>query len=226
MLSCVRRRSSSPVLRSSRRFEATTGRTYSVALCASLSSPNLSVPFPARRNVTDAKQRYVADVLECLRGCLLDSTTITAFLNEVRVSFAGPVSKGAKRGRTSLRLVGHRSRSKLIVCSNAGSRSDRLSELVVVLESVEFKTIAVTHGLILALFELLSSLLEIAASAQVDIQYAGQLMLATLSKVVENVKVRNPPALFQADLSQPDSGITSDSIRMSPVLDLMRGGFR
>jgi hypothetical protein len=62
-------------------------------------------------------------------------------------------------------------------------------ELVVALETVDYKTIAVTHGLLLALFDLLSTLIEVSTSTQVDIQYAGQLMLATLSKVIENVKV-------------------------------------
>lgn len=58
-----------------------------------------------------------------------------------------------------------------------------------VLETVDFKTVTVTHGLLLALFDLLSTLIDISSSAEVNVQYAGQLMLATLSKVVENVQV-------------------------------------
>ena len=84
-----------------------------------------------------------------------------------------------------------RNKTLLIHSVDSGtSRTDRLSELVVALETVEFKSVAVTHGLILSLFELLSALMEISTSAQIDIQYCGQLMLATLSKVVDNVKVR------------------------------------
>ena len=69
--------------------------------------------------------------------------------------------------------------------------------------------------------------MEISTSAQVDIQYCGQLMLATLSKVVDNVKVSPQFSSIATSLifsfAQPDTGITSDSIRMSPVLDFMRG---
>ena len=89
------------------------------------------------------------------------------------------------------------------LCNRNTLRSDRLSELVVALETVEFKSVAVTHGLILSLFELLSALMEISTSAQIDIQYCGQLMLATLSKVVDNVKVRSDSPWIRFALTLP-----------------------
>lgn len=58
------------------------------------------------------------------------------------------------------------------------------------LESIEFKTVRASHALVLVLFDLLSTLIEISASTQMDIQYSGQLLLSTLSKIIENVTVR------------------------------------
>lgn len=71
----------------------------------------------------------------------------------------------------------------------ASSRSERIPELVVVLETVDFSTITPSHTLVITLFDLLSTVIEISTSAQIDIQYVGQLLLATLSKVIENVSV-------------------------------------
>ena len=154
-------------------------------------------------------------MLLTLRACAPDVSTITAFLNEVKLSIASSVSKGAKRGRTSLDSV--------------ASRAERLPELIVALEAVDFTNVAASHALLLALFDLLSSLIEIAAAAQLDIQYLGQLILGTLAKVIENVQVRPSRLLLQgAELTwteQPSSGVTNDSIRMAPVLDFMRCSF-
>lgn len=146
-------------------------------------------------------QRVSGEVLACLRKMKLDVNTITSFLNEIRMSMSSPVSKSAKRGRTSLGGAAS-------APASIAARTERLAELVVVLESTEFAEIAVSHGFLLALFELLSTLIEIPASAQADIQYPGQLMLSALSKTVAHV--------------EPTSGVTGDSIRMAPVLDLMR----
>ncbi|KAK4702660.1 U3 small nucleolar RNA-associated protein 10, partial [Phenoliferia sp. Uapishka_3] len=146
------------------------------------------------RLATTAESAVTPNVLLTLRACKPDVETVTSFLNEVKLSVATPVAKGAKRGRTSLDSV--------------SSRSERLPELIVALEAVDFTNVAASHGLLLALFDLLSSLIEISAAAQLDIQYLGQLILTTLSKVIENV--------------QPSSGVTNDSIRMAPVLDFMR----
>lgn len=141
-------------------------------------------------------------MLACIRQVKLDVTTLTAFLGEVRTSMSSPISKGAKRGRTSI------GGSSTVAAATAAGRIERLPELVVVLESIEFANVTVSHGLLLTLFELLSTLNEIPSSAQADIQYPGQLMLGALAKSVANV--------------QPTSGVTGDSIRMTPVLDLMR----
>ncbi|KAI5481102.1 U3 small nucleolar RNA-associated protein 10 [Pseudohyphozyma bogoriensis] len=146
------------------------------------------------RLATTSEARTAAEVLECLRAVKVDTETITSFLQEIRSSIASPVSKGAKRGRVSL--------------GGASPRAERLPELVIALESVNFDFVTPSHTLVLGLFDLLSSLIEISTSAQVDIQYSGQLILATLSKIVGRV--------------QPASGITNDSIRMAPVLDFMR----
>ncbi|ORY85937.1 U3 small nucleolar RNA-associated protein 10 [Leucosporidium creatinivorum] len=146
------------------------------------------------RLATVADARLTTDVLICLRSIKVDTTTVTTFLNEIRLSLSSPVSKGAKRGRTSL--------------GGAPTRPERLPELIVVLESLEFSSLSASHAILLSLFDLLSSIIEIPAAAQVDVQYPGQLMLSALSKVVENVG--------------PNSGVTGDSIRMTPVLDLMR----
>ncbi|GAA5959351.1 hypothetical protein JCM21900_000701 [Sporobolomyces salmonicolor] len=147
--------------------------------------------------ISDA--RASSDVLACIRIAKVDGETVTAFFNEIRTSFAGPsISKGAKRGRTSLGGA----------ASSGAPRTDRLPELVVVLESVEFSTLPASHGLLLALFDLLACLVEVPSANQVEVQYPGQIILGALGRVVENV--------------QPSSGVTSDSIRMAPVLDFMR----
>ncbi|KAM0756059.1 hypothetical protein T439DRAFT_308506 [Meredithblackwellia eburnea MCA 4105] len=142
---------------------------------------------------TNAESYIILDVLSTLQACQVDGETFTTYLNDVKSSLATPVSKGAKRGRVSI---------------DATSRYDRLPELIVALESTDIKDVSVSHGLLLTLFDLLSSLLENASSAQVDIQYLGQLLLSALSKAVKNIT--------------SSSGITSDSIRMAPVLDFMR----
>ncbi|GAA5903947.1 hypothetical protein JCM5296_002463 [Sporobolomyces johnsonii] len=147
--------------------------------------------------VSDA--RASSDVLACIRIAKVDGETVTAFFNEIRTSFAGPsTSKGAKRGRTSLGGA----------ASSGAPRTDRLPELVVVLESVDFNTLSASHSLLLALFDLLACLVEVPSANQVEVQYPGQLILGALGRVVETV--------------QPSSGVTSDSIRMAPVLDFMR----
>ncbi|GAA5903331.1 snoRNA-binding rRNA-processing protein UTP10 [Sporobolomyces salmoneus] len=145
--------------------------------------------------------RVASDVLACIRLAKADADTVTAFLQDVRTSFAGPTQgvKGAKRGRTSVGGA---------ASSNTVPRTERLPELVVVLESVEFSNLVASHGLLLGLFELLACLVEVPTANQVEVQYPGQLLLGALGRVVENV--------------EPTSGVTSDSIRMAPVLDFMR----
>lgn len=128
----------------------------------------------------------------------MDGETITAVLNEIRTAISPPAAKGAKRGRTSLAGA-----------ASTTSRTERIPELVVVLESVEFGLVPASHGLVLGLFDLLASLVDLpTATGQTDISYPGQLILGALARIVENV--------------EPSSGITSDSIRMAPVIDFMR----
>ena len=147
------------------------------------------------RLAANANAQQLGDVLGALRGCKVDGETLTGFLAEMRTALGSPVSKGAKRGRVS-------------ISGPPGSRTERVPELVVVLESVEFQSIPASHQVLLNLFDILSTLIELSTSAQLDIQYPGQLLLSALSKVVANV--------------EPGSGVSSDSIRMAPVLDLMR----
>ncbi|GAA5933796.1 hypothetical protein JCM3775_000286 [Rhodotorula graminis] len=143
--------------------------------------------------------RVASDVLACIRAAKPDGETVTLFLNEVRNTLAPPTAKGAKRGRTSI-AVG---------AASTASRTERLPELVVVLESVEFGTVPASHGLLLGLFDLLATLVELPSTAgQTDVSYPGQLILGALARVVENV--------------QPSSGVSAHSIRMAPVLDFMR----
>ncbi|GAA5842726.1 hypothetical protein JCM3766R1_005764 [Sporobolomyces carnicolor] len=144
--------------------------------------------------------RVAPDVLACIRLAKVDAETLTAFLADVRISFMGPTPnvKGAKRGRTSIGGA----------ATSGAPRIERLPELVVVLESIEFSGIAASHGLLLSLFELLACLVEVPTANQVEVQYPGQLLLGALGRVVENVA--------------PTSGVTSESIRMTPVLDFMR----
>ncbi|SDA02509.1 BZ3501_MvSof-1269-A2-R1_Chr12-3g03653 [Microbotryum saponariae] len=143
--------------------------------------------------------RLAAAPLAAVRAIKIDAGTVTLVLNELKLFLASPVSKGAKRGRTSL---GNSS-------VTAGSRTDRVPELVVILESVDFAKLEPIPNLLLALFDLLSSMIEVPAPAQVDVQYPGQLVLSSLSALVSHV---DPNA----------NTIITDSIRMSPVLDLMR----
>ncbi|GAA5888324.1 hypothetical protein JCM6882_008581 [Rhodosporidiobolus microsporus] len=144
-----------------------------------------------------AEARVNTDVLACLRTIKIDGETLITFLNEIRTSVAPPAAKGAKRGRTS------------IAGPSSGNRTERLPELVVVLESVEFANVPASHGLLLGLFDLLATLVDLpTVASQTDFSYPGQLLLGALARVVENVK--------------PESGVTSDSIRMAPVLDFMR----
>ncbi|GAA5877943.1 hypothetical protein JCM16303_002787 [Sporobolomyces ruberrimus] len=144
--------------------------------------------------------RVAPDVLACVRLTKADTETVTAFLGDVRSSFTGPsqAAKGPKRGRTSIGGT----------ASSATPRTERLPELVVVLEHIEFASLAASHGLLLSLFDLLASLVEVPTANQVEVQYPGQLLLGALGRVVENV--------------QPTSGVSSESIRMAPVLDFMR----
>ncbi|GAA6009387.1 snoRNA-binding rRNA-processing protein UTP10 [Rhodotorula paludigena] len=143
--------------------------------------------------------RIASDVLSCVRAAKPDGETVTAFINEVRTALAPPVAKGAKRGRTS---VGG-------PATSAVAQTERLPELVTLLESVDFASVPASHTLLLGLFDLLATLVDLPSSAgQTDVAYPGQLILGALARVVENV--------------QPSSGVTSDSIRMAPVLDFMR----
>ncbi|BGP43235.1 snoRNA-binding rRNA-processing protein utp10 [Rhodotorula kratochvilovae] len=145
-----------------------------------------------------SEARVSADVLACVRATKPDGETVTLFLNEVRNTLAPPAAKGAKRGRTSMGGA-----------ASTAARTERLPELVVTLESVEFASVPASHGLLLGLFDLLATLVELPTSTgQTDVSYPGQLILGALARVVENV--------------QPSSGVTSDSIRMAPVLDFMR----
>ncbi|GAA5979224.1 hypothetical protein JCM11641_001966 [Rhodosporidiobolus odoratus] len=149
----------------------------------------------------ESEARINTDVLACLRAIPLDSTTLTTFLSELRGSLIGPVAvKGAKRGRTSLASS----------AASSVSRTERLPELVVVLESVDFGIVLASHALLLGLFDILAALVELptTATGAQDTSYPGQLLLGALGRVVENVK--------------PESGITGDSVRMAPVLDFMR----
>ncbi|BGP11136.1 snoRNA-binding rRNA-processing protein utp10 [Rhodotorula toruloides] len=142
--------------------------------------------------------RVNSDILACIRKSKVDGETITAVLNEIRTAISPPAAKGAKRGRTSLAGA-----------ASTTSRTERIPELVVVLESVEFGLVPASHGLVLGLFDLLASLVDLpTATGQTDISYPGQLILGALARIVENV--------------EPSSGITSDSIRMAPVIDFMR----
>ncbi|KAM0786108.1 hypothetical protein ACM66B_006918 [Microbotryomycetes sp. NB124-2] len=148
---------------------------------------------------TTRSARIVADMIKTLNGCKVDTETLTATLKELRLSMLSPVSKSAKRGRTS--IGGSNT-------SSSDSKLGRVPELVVALETVEFATIEPTHDLMLALFELLTSVNDVSGAAQADVQYTGQLLLSALLQTVGNVK--------------PTSGVTGDSVRMTPVLDLMR----
>ncbi|BGP19830.1 hypothetical protein JCM10213_003139 [Rhodosporidiobolus nylandii] len=148
-----------------------------------------------------AESRVNTDVLATLRAVKVDTETLTTFINEIRTSIAPPAAgKGAKRGRTSLAASS---------ASSTAGRTERIPELVVLLESVEFADVPASHGLLLGLFDMLATLVDLpTAAGQTDVSYPGQLLLGALARVVENVK--------------PESGVTSDSIRMAPVLDFMR----
>ncbi|GAA6036252.1 hypothetical protein JCM8097_006859 [Rhodosporidiobolus ruineniae] len=147
----------------------------------------------------ESEARVNTDILACLRALKVDNETLTTFLTALRTSLAPPTAaKGAKRSRASLSSA-----------ASSANRTERLPELVVVLESVEFAAVPASHGLLLGLFDLLATLVDLPTSAgQTDVSYPGQLLLGALAAVVANVK--------------PESGVTSESIRMAPVLDFMR----
>jgi len=125
-------------------------------------------------------------------------------LNEVGLR----LGKLSLRSLTSEEFLAHLSSILSGATSGNTPRTERLPELMVVLESVEFSSLAASHGLLLSLFDLLACLVEVPTANQVEVQYPGQLLLGALGRVVENV--------------QPTSGVTSESIRMAPVLDFMR----
>lgn len=133
---------------------------------------------------------------------------LTLFLYEVDTSFSSAVSKGAKRGCTSLKFVLSTFSALLPadLSSSPGSivalRLGQFPQLIVALEEVNFTDVAASHGLLLALFDLLSSLIEIAAAAQLDIQYLGQLLLSNLSKVIESPRCRATCSAEGRPLSQ------------------------
>ncbi|GAA5990412.1 hypothetical protein JCM10908_007359 [Rhodotorula pacifica] len=142
--------------------------------------------------------RVSNDVTACLRSLKPDGETLAAYLADVKSSLAPPAAKGAKRGRVSVGGT-----------ASSTSRVERLPELVALLESVDFADIAASHALLLNLFEILASLVDLpSAPGQTDVSYPGQLVLTALARVVDKVT--------------PESGITGDSIRMTPVLDFMR----
>ncbi|GAA5867626.1 hypothetical protein JCM8547_001319 [Rhodosporidiobolus lusitaniae] len=157
------------------------------------------------RLAVEAEARVNTDVLACLRACPVDTDTLTSFLTSIRTSIAPPASKpSAKRGRASL---SHSSSS----LPSSTSRTERLPELVVVLESVEFASVPASHGLLLGLFELLATLVDLPSTnggQNNDVSYPGQLILGALARVVKNVGL--------------ESGVTGESIRMAPVLNFMR----
>ncbi|KAK4048437.1 snoRNA-binding rRNA-processing protein utp10 [Microbotryomycetes sp. JL201] len=151
------------------------------------------------RLTTMRTARIVADLIKTLNACGADTETLTSTLKELRLSMVSPVSKSSKRGRTS---IGGSS------TSTTDSKLGRVPELVAVLETVEFATLEPTHDLLLSLFDLLTSVNDVSAAAQAEVQYTGQLLLSALLQSVDRVS--------------PSSSVTGDSIRMSPVLDLMR----
>lgn len=145
-----------------------------------------------------SEARVSGDVVECLRQVQTDSETLSAFLGDFKSSLAPPAVKGAKRGRVS---VGG--------SASSTSRTERLPELAAVFESIDITSISPTPSLLLNLFEILAALVDLPTSGgQTDVSYPGQLVLTALARLVEQVK--------------PESGITGDSIRMTPVLDFMR----
>ncbi|GAA5862132.1 hypothetical protein JCM3774_006186 [Rhodotorula dairenensis] len=142
--------------------------------------------------------RVSNDVTTCLRALKPDGETLAAYLADVKLSLAPPAAKGAKRGRVSVGGT-----------ASSTSRIERLPELVALLESVDFADVAASHALLLNLFEILASLVDLpSVPGQADVSYPGQLVLTALARVVDKVT--------------PESGITGDSIRMTPVLDFMR----
>lgn len=142
--------------------------------------------------------RVANDVTACLRLLKPDGETLAAYLADIKSSLAPPAAKGAKRGRVSVGGT-----------ASSTSRAERLPELIALLESVDIADVAASHALLLNLFEILASLVDFpSAPGQTDVSYPGQLVLTALSRVVDKVT--------------PESGITGDSIRMTPVLDFMR----
>lgn len=142
--------------------------------------------------------RVANDVTACLRLLKPDGETLAAYLADVKSSLAPPAAKGAKRGRVSVGGT-----------ASSTSRAERLPELIALLESVDIADVSASHPLLLNLFEILASLVDLpSAPGQTDVSYPGQLVLTALSRVVDKVT--------------PESGITGDSIRMTPVLDFMR----
>ncbi|KAK4052295.1 snoRNA-binding rRNA-processing protein utp10 [Microbotryomycetes sp. JL221] len=147
--------------------------------------------------------RIASEMIKTLNDIKPDVEILTAILNELRSSLGSTATaKSSKRGRASI------GGSTSNVNNSTATRLERLPELVAVLETVDFKTIEPNHDLFISLFELLASVNDVPAASQADMQYPGQLLLAAM--------------LQSVDLVKPSSGVTGDSIRMTPVLDLMR----
>ena len=130
--------------------------------------------------------RTAAEYVAAIARCAVDADTARLYVAEVAASFAASGGR-EKRARTS----------------TSTPRTERVPELVLVLENVDFARFTGCKPLVAALFELLAALND--AHGASDIQYAGQLVLASMSKA-----------------TQQHEASFADVVKVGVILDLMR----
>jgi hypothetical protein len=105
---------------------------------------------------------------------------------------------------------------------------NRLSELATLLESITVKPQSVDPKLIAVLFDTLSVLVGIGS---VQVVYAGQEVMSTISACLRNVTVRNDlacceyPELTLGYRAFKVNTVRPEIIKLSPVLDMIRSEF-
>ena len=117
---------------------------------------------------------------------------MTAFFQNIRKSLGPKPEPASKKAKTG----------------TASSRSDRLLELSASLETMDVAKFPASPDLLAIMLDILSTLIDLSVTSQVDISYHGDLLMAAMSRV----------CLLLGDMSVPNM----DGIRISPVLEMIR----
>lgn len=117
---------------------------------------------------------------------------MAAFVGLVQASLATETSQANKRAKTG----------------TTPARSNRLADLITLLEYVDTNKIEASFPLLALCLEVLAACVELQASNQLDTSYAAQVLVAT----IQNLTLR------LAKVADP----SVEGIRVSPVLELIR----